>query len=124
MTVDDVGNSCTVTAANANKSNIYEISSGTSSILTASNIGTLGKEVITQGIEAISNYKLTNGYVGKFAGSPAYIANLAYASNGLTAQEDLVMHQTASGANYFLLVHLNAVGNADLTTLDNYWVWK
>jgi len=124
MTVTTEGNSCAISAASADKSNVYEISSGASTELNSGNLGTIGKELIVKGIEAISNYKLTSSSVGTFAGSPAYIANLTYSTTGYTAQEDLVLHSTPDGSTYFVLIHLNELGNADLSVLDNNWVWK
>lgn len=59
-----------------------------------------------------------------FAGSPAYVAYASDPDRRIAAVEAVVLHQTSSDKNVFVLVHASNGDMADLVSLESQWQWR
>lgn len=89
-----------------------------------SNIVQYGSRSLIEGADS-SGGKITNGHVGTFDGSTAYLADYSSTKNNTSGIFAFVIHLTPKGDNIFIIGR--AVGGRGLDsfgTLESTWQWK
>ena len=96
----------------------------TNSNVTPDNLSQVGQAALAKAASSLGG-TITDGQMGQFAGSPAYIAHMNLASENVNGIYAVVLHATSGGNNVFITGH--AVKNGQQVSfglLESNWHWK
>lgn len=128
LNVTNTKDSCNMSAFNGRtleaSTKAYKVYANQIASVNDQTFNAFAKEAVKNDIAAtLPGFSIKSEEFTDFAGSPAYIAH-ASDKQGVKVTEAVVLRQTRSGVNVFVLVHASSKGQTDLSTLEAQWQWK